>query len=163
MSHKERVGISEYRVAEAPDVLVTYGLGSCLGITLYDPEAKVGGLAHTLLPAPRSGLENSRLTKFVESSIRIMADELCTMGGERQRIEAKIIGGANMFTSLHIAPEETIGNRNILSARETLAALGIALISEDVGGAYGRTVEFDLSTGKVLVRSVSQNNKCLEI
>ena len=72
MTTRERVGISEFKIAAAPASLVTYGLGSCLGITLYDPELSLGGMAHTLLPKPRAGMDTSRMTKFVDSSIRLM-------------------------------------------------------------------------------------------
>lgn len=162
MMTKERVAISEVKVAEAPAVLVTYGLGSCLAVALYEPEKKVGGLAHTLLPAPRTGGEEARPTKFVTRAIRIMVDDLCGRGAQRSRLSAKLVGGATMFQPLQPVPaEEMIGARNIRAARETLQELGIPLLAEDVGGNHGRTVEFDLATGEVRVRSVRGNDRLL--
>lgn len=162
MKPKERVGISEVRVSRAPEVLVTYGLGSCLGIALYEPVVKMGGLAHTLLPAPRGAMGEMRPTKFVPAAIRIMISELCAQGADRDRIQAKLVGGATMFEPLHPGQsEEGIGARNIRAARETLAELGIAVLAEDVGGNHGRTVEFDLDTGEVRVRSVRGSDKLI--
>lgn len=162
MRQKERVGISEVRVHRAPAILVTYGLGSCLGIALYEPQAKVGGLAHTLLPAPRAGAEATRPNKFVPAAIRAMIAELCEQGADRGRLQAKLVGGATMFEPLHPGPsEEGIGARNIRAARQALRELGIPVVAEDVGGNHGRTVEFDLATGEVRVRSVRGNDKLL--
>ncbi len=156
MTTRERVGISEYRTASAPTELVTYGLGSCLGITLYDPGSGVGGLAHTLLPKPKSGMDTSRPTKFVDMSIRLMVEDLVGMGASRERLQAKIFGGANMFAALQEAIGESIGQRNINCAREILDELGIPVAAEDVGGNYGRTLVFSLESGKVTVKSVRE-------
>ncbi|PLX83523.1 MAG: chemoreceptor glutamine deamidase CheD [Desulfuromonas sp.] len=163
MTSKVRVGISEYRVAEGPAVLVTYGLGSCLGIVLYDARVRVGGLAHTLLPRPRPGMEQTRMTKFVDAALRLMLEELLVMGAERERLQARIVGGANMFEPLHGAAKETIGERNVRAARETLRELGIPLLAEDVGGRHGRTVEFDLGSGEVRVRSMRGEHALLPL
>jgi len=156
MTTRERIGISEYKTASAPVELVTYGLGSCLGITLYDPQLQLGGLAHTLLPKPKPGMDTSRQAKFADAAIRLMANDLIEQGAERTRLQAKLFGGANMFAALQESPSETIGQRNIHSARETLAELGIELVAEDVGGNFGRTLVFNLASGKVTVKSVRE-------
>ncbi len=159
MTTRERVGISEYKTASSPTELVTYGLGSCLGITLYDPEKSIGGLAHTLLPKPKAGMDTSRMSKFVDSSIRLMVDELVAMGAVRERLEAKIFGGANMFEALQEWSGESIGQRNIASARETLEELGVPVKAEDVGGNFGRTLVFNLESGRVKVKSVREQKE----
>lgn len=153
MSEKRRIGISEYATGAPPEVLITYGLGSCLGILLYDGQQRLGGLAHTLLPAPRSGKVEAHPGKFVTCAIELMLEELLARGAQRPRLSAKIFGGATMFEGFG-SDAEGIGVRNTRAARETLAALGIPLLSEDVGGQHGRTVEFDLASGIVQVRSV---------
>jgi chemotaxis protein CheD len=153
MSEKGHVGISEFKTGRAPEVLVTYGLGSCLGITLYDPQKQVGGLAHTLLPLSRPD-DRGRASKYVDTAIRLMMEELIALGADKPRLVAKISGGANMFEPLHSSGTEVIGLRNARAARETLELLGIPLLAEDIGGNHGRTVEFDLATGEVRVRSV---------
>ncbi len=159
MRQLERVGISEVRIARAPVVLIAYGLGSCLGIALYDPQVRVGGLAHTLLPAPRAALPEMRPTKFVDSAIRLMIDRLLAEGAAAERLIAKLVGGANMFEPLYHQAEEGIGARNIRTARETLRSLHLPLAAEDVGGNYGRTAEFDLQSGELRVRSVRRDDK----
>ena len=155
MNERLRVGISDFRIARAPQRLITYGLGSCLGITLYDSQARIGGLAHTLLPTWRPGNSENRPTKFVDTAISLMAEELAAAGAARERLCAKIFGGANMFAPLHGGGNgESIGARNARTARETLARLEIPLLAEEVGGNHGRTVELDLASGQVQVRSV---------
>jgi len=158
---KERVGISEFRVARTPLVLVTYGLGSCLGIALYDPQQSLGGLAHTLLPRPLPGMRESRAGKFVETAIHRMLQELLAQGAVREHLRARLIGGANMFEPLHAHAEEGIGARNIRAARETLRGLQLPVQAEAVGGNHGRTVEFDLANGEVRVRSVHGNDRLI--
>lgn len=153
MSERFSVGISEYRIAEPPARLVTYGLGSCVAVALYDGERHLGGLAHTLLPASPAAVAG-RPAKFVDAAIRRMFDELVVRGARRQRLTAKIFGGANMFESLLGAADDGVGARNVDSARQTLAALEIPLVAEDVGGNFGRTVEFDLASGQVRVLAV---------
>jgi len=163
VTDKQRVGIAEYRVATAPEVLISYGLGSCLGIMLYDPELKLGGLAHTLLPEHRSGMGEQRPGKFVSLAIRQMLQELLELGAGSDRIVAKICGGAHMFQPPPEDPSRTIGQRNIVTARQTLAELDIELQAEDVGGGFGRTVEFDLASGKVILRFVRGHDKVKEL
>jgi len=149
-----RVGISDYRVARAPAVLVVYGLGSCLGIILDDRESCLGGMAHTLLPASRSETPEVRLAKYVDAAIYLLVDEMVSLGAAREKLTARLVGGANMFDSFYTPAADGIGTRNLRMARATLQALRIPLLAEDVGGSHGRTVEFDLTTGQVLVRSV---------
>jgi len=155
----QRVGISEFRVAAAPAVLVTYGLGSCLGIVLDDRARALGGLAHTLLPTRRPGLGEQRLSKFVDAAIRLMLEELLALGARSESLTARIAGGANMFETLSGPVGEGIGMRNVRAARIALEALAIPLVAEDVGGSHGRTVEYDLATGRVEVRSVSAGDR----
>ena len=154
MSERLSVGIAQFEVAEPPQRLVTYGLGSCVAITLYDAERRIGGLAHTLLPTVEQAVDPRRPTKFVDAAIRTMRAELVARGAVQERLVAKIFGGANMFEPLLGVSENGIGARNIRSARETLDDLAIPLQAEDVGGNFGRTLEFDLASGRVRVRVV---------
>ncbi len=159
MTQKQRVGISEYKTAVSPGRLITYGLGSCLAIILYDVKTQAGGMAHTLLPHPRPDVESERKTKFVSTAIQMMLADLIAQGCRQENLVAKLFGGANMFAALQSSGKESIGQRNIRAAREALDAAGIPLVAEDTGGSFGRTVEFDLSTGEVLVRSVREENR----
>lgn len=151
---REKVGIAACRVARAPLRLIAPGLGSCLGIVLYDPAVKVGGLAHSLLPAPPAGMAEERTGKFVDGAILGMVAEMTALGADRQRMWARIAGGAHMFASLPGSADDRVGARNVRQARQTLESLRIPLQGEDVGGDFGRTLEFDLATGQVRVRTV---------
>jgi chemotaxis protein CheD len=154
MCRRINVRISQYRLAEPPAVLVTYGLGSCLAIALHDPQLRIGGLAHTLLPSARQMPGANRPAKFVDAAVRMMREDLLARGAQSPRLTAKIFGGANMFQPLLGAAENGIGARNVRSARAVLGALEIPLLAEDVGGDFGRTVEFDPASGLVRVRAV---------
>lgn len=154
MSERRRVGIAEIKFGRAPEVLVTHGLGSCLSITLYDPQTRTGAMAHTLLPVPRPGQAGARPGKFVASAIAAMLAELPALGAAPERLQAKLVGGANMFESLALATGELIGERNAQAAREILAQHGVPLAAEDTGGNFGRTAELVLETGEVRVRSL---------
>ena len=150
MIPRERVSISEFRLATAPAVLVSYGLGSCLAITLWDGQRQQGGLAHTLLPTLRA-VPGERQTKYVDAAIRLMFAALLEKGSNVAHLRAKLVGGANMFALGQNSGG--IGARNIAAARAALAEIGISVVAEDVGGDFGRTVEFDLASGALTVRA----------
>ncbi len=148
---RRRVGIAEYLVARSPVILKAAGLGSCLAVSLYDAELGLGGLAHTLLPGRCEGGDQPGAAKYVDGAIRRMVADLIGLGADRERLVAKLAGGANMFETHALSLLDGIGVRSAYSAREILAELGIPLIGEDVGGNRGRTVEFDLASGRVTV------------
>lgn len=159
MSPKHRVAISEWVVAEAPETLVCYGLGSCLGIAVYDRANRIGGLAHTLLPSAPPECTIRRPGRFVVSAIELIRDELMYRGSQAEHLAAKIVGGANMFEMYNTTRGSCVGTRNVAAARTTLETLGIPLAGEDVGANFGRSMEFDLATGEVRVRTVVNRNE----
>lgn len=146
-----RVGIAEYRLVRGPAILKASGLGSCLAVSLYDAELLLGGLAHTLLPGRQGTADDSNPAKYVDEAIRMMLQELIDQGAEKQRLVAKIAGGANMFETEFISLVDGIGARSAQSARQVLDQLELPLLAEDVGGNRGRSVEFDLATGDMMV------------
>jgi len=160
MSDQHVVGISDRNVSRAPDAIVTYALGSCVGVALYDEAAKIGGLAHIMLPDSSmiAGSESSRM-KFADTGIADLVAEMRSLGALPGRIRAKIIGGANMFRISDGSMIGSIGDRNVNEVKKTLDRLGIPIIAEDVGKDYGRTVFFDLVTGNVRVQSFGKNIK----
>jgi chemotaxis protein CheD len=160
MSEQHVVGISDRTVSRAPDTIVTYALGSCVGVALFDEGARIGGLAHIMLPdsAMITGGAASRM-KFADTGVIDLTGEMQALGASLERIYAKIIGGANMFRLSDGSMIASIGDRNVESVRKALAQLGIPIVAEDVGKDYGRTVHFDLSTGKVRVQSLGNNIK----
>jgi chemotaxis protein CheD len=147
----EQVSIAEARIDRAPTVLKAYGLGSCVAVGLYDPETRLGGMGHMLLPNRPSSNPHGSESKYVDAGIRQIIDELLRAGANRETLVAKIAGGANMFETSYQTLINSVGARNAKSARQILGSLDIPIIGEDVGGNRGRTVEFDLATGKMLV------------
>jgi chemotaxis protein CheD len=149
----DRISIAQARIGRTPAILKACGLGSCIAVSLYDPDAGIGALGHMLLPCRPKQSPLSSKNKYVDAGIFQMVDELVRAGANRERLVAKITGGANMFETSYQTLINSIGARNAKSARETLAKLGIPLLAEEVGGNRGRSVEFDLSTGTMIVCS----------
>lgn len=151
------VGIGDCAIARSPVKIKTSGLGSCLGITLYDRQKKIGGLLHTMLPNIQDAKIKGNPAKFTDAGIEYLIDEIIKRGGSREKLEAKIVGGAGMFENSRL----NIGERNIRSARETMKKLGVPVIAEDTGKNYGRTVIFDTFTGDLLVKTILKGSKII--
>lgn len=148
LSDRIKVSVADYAVA-SDGLLTTSGLGSCLGIVIYDPEAGLSGLVHPMLP--RRGEEKTRPPeRFVDSGIEHLVSELLVAGADASRLRAKLTGGAAVIE--FESDDESIGDRNVETARETLADRGIEIVGEDVGGDCGRTVHVVAATGAVTVK-----------
>lgn len=147
----DRVSIAQARIDRAPAVLKASGLGSCVAVSLYDPESRIGGMGHMLLPCRPEKNPLGSESKYVDAGIFQMLDELVRAGANRESLVAKVTGGANMFETSYQTLINSIGARNAKSARDTLVEVGIPLVGEEVGGNRGRTVEFDLATGNMMV------------
>jgi chemotaxis protein CheD len=157
MSKQIVIGISDQNTSKSPDTLVTYALGSCIGISLFDESTGIGGLSHIMLPSSsliQSGSVDRN--KFADTAIEDLVAAMVRMGASRSLIKAKIAGGANMFKIADGSVIGSIGDRNIESVKSELRRLGIPLVAEDVGADYGRTVFFELETGKVRVQSLGK-------
>jgi len=149
-----QVGIAELEVARAPARLQAVALGSCVAVILYDPVARVGGLAHVLLPDPRIGRPRpDQPARAAPTAVAALLDELLALGAERSRVTARLVGGARMFATLQPAGTLQMGERNVSAARDALGRHRLALVGEAVGGSFGRSVAFDLATGRVTVTS----------
>ncbi|GAB4174151.1 MAG: chemotaxis protein CheD [Geothermobacteraceae bacterium] len=151
MSQKVRVRIGEIRIGAAPDILICSGLGSCLGVALYDPEVRIGGLAHVLLPGDAGEETRLRPGKYAVSAVPMLLERLADAGADRARLFARLVGGATMFPGL--SERASIGERNIAVARGQLELHGIPLVAEDVGANYGRSCELHLADGRLLLRT----------
>ena len=147
---KITIGIADMKMAKGEGMLVTYALGSCIGICLYDPAIKLGALVHIMLPV---NMETNRTNtmKYADTGIRETLKQMESMGARRGRITAKIAGGAKMFETG--ASLGNIGQRNIESVRMNLKKEGVRLLKEDVGGSVARTLLFDVESGLGCVRS----------
>ncbi|MBR0597557.1 chemotaxis protein CheD [Sinanaerobacter chloroacetimidivorans] len=160
MSELLVVGISDYKFSRNPNVLVTYALGSCIGICLYDKQMKIGGLSHIMLPESSMFSKNEiNRMKFADTAIVDLIQEMRRYGANVSKLTAKIAGGAQMFEVQQGSAIGTIGDRNIKSVKSVLQSLRIPLLAEDTGLNYGRTVYFDLETGIMKVQSLSRNVK----
>ncbi|WP_010477548.1 chemotaxis protein CheD [Thermococcus zilligii] len=148
-----KVGIADYAVAKKTGTISTYGLGSCVGITLYDRLTQVGGLLHALLPeSARYGGGNP--AKYVDTGLELLIKDMVKLGASLTRLEAKLFGGAHMFSNI-TSENLQIGQKNVEVAKRELKKHGIKLVAEDTGGKGGRTIYLDVSTGKVVMRKVS--------
>lgn len=159
MSRSFTIGISDYAVSKNPNILITYALGSCVGICLYDKVMQVGGLSHIMLPDSTlfTRGETNRM-KFADTAIVDMVAEMRKLGADAGRLTAKIAGGARMFQTQPGSSIGSIGDRNVESVKLVLRKLHIPISAEDTGKDYGRTVYFDLSTGKMKVRSLNKGD-----
>ena len=146
---KITIGIADMKLARGQGMLITYALGSCIGICLHDPLLKLGALIHIMLPV---NMETNRTNtmKYADTGLRETLRQMEAMGAKRPRITAKIAGGAKMFETG--AALGNIGQRNIESVHLNLKKEGIRLLKEDVGGSVARTLLFDVNTGLGCVR-----------
>ena len=144
--------IAHHAVAQGRSRLVTIGLGSCVAITIHDRMAKVGGLAHVLLPDASLGRGIENRARYASSAVPLLLEEMQALGASGP-FSASLVGGAALFGPL-LAFGGSVGARNVVAARAALAAARVPVLGEDVGGESGRTVSFDVSTGSVKVRSV---------
>lgn len=147
------VRVSHAEVAGEDDVLVTLGLGSCVAIILHDPVARMGALAHVLLPEPQLERVPSHPAKFASTAVAYLVDAMESAGAARGRMVARLVGGASMFGSLLSQGRLHTGERNIRAARAALADLAIPLEAEEIGREHGRSVYFYPATGRVRVTS----------
>lgn len=153
------VGMAEVKVSASPEILITRGLGSCVGIALYDPTKRIGALAHPMLPDINKAKVKSNPAKFVNSVIDTMLEELKKRGCIMSNIRAKLFGGGHMFTAIPYDSPFNIGVQNIEKAKDVLSSLGIRIVAEDSGGNFGRTIHLDLATGKVKVITIFHGEK----
>lgn len=155
------VRVADLNVGGSDDTLTTVGLGSCVAIILHDSTARIGGLAHVLLPSPALTRNADNPAKFPQLAVPRLLELMRERGGNPRRIVARIAGGASMFANL--APSGTIqmGERNIVASRQVLNVHGLPLIGESVGGDYGRTVRLHIGDGRVEVSSVAHGVQTL--
>lgn len=158
MSNTLSVGISDLKVARDPDILVTFALGSCVGICLFDSGAKVAGLSHILLPDSKQMPGNTTPMKFADSAIPLLIKKMEAMGARAPMLKAKIAGGAQMFASMSNASIANIGARNVIAVKETLMRLRIPIIAEDTGANYGRTLYFSATDFSITIKSPKRSN-----
>ena len=161
MSEVIKVGMADLNLCRDPDIITTLGLGSCIGIALYDPLTKIGGLAHIMLPDSTKMRNNSNIAKFADTGIEELLNRMIKAGAVKSRLVAKIAGGAKMFEVSGLSDIGNVGQRNAEASRAKLKQLGIRLIAEDTGLNYGRTVELHCDNGDYYIKSVGKPLKII--
>jgi chemotaxis protein CheD len=151
------VGIADMQASKDPDAtLVTFALGSCVGIAMFDPESSAGGLVHVLLPD--SSLDSEKAAKnpamFADTGIPALVSRCVRMGIPKTRLRIWLAGGAAMMDDREVFK---IGKRNQMAVRKALWKAGLMIYSEDMGGMVPRTVRLELRTGTFWVNSAGKN------
>jgi len=156
----KRVGISEFAVSDDEETMKSYGLGSCLAVALWDPEAKIGGLAHVMLPDGDTRDDSERKPgKFADTAIRTMLRQMVELGAAYTEVQAKIAGGSDMLDFSEGG--SGIGDRNVEQVRATLAENDVPIVDEDVGGDHGRSLRLEAASGDLVVKSANRENRTL--
>lgn len=156
MSETIKVGMADLKVCKSPDAITTLGLGSCVGIAIRDPQTKIGGLAHVMLPDSKQIKDNSNIPKFADTGIEELVRQVVAAGAMKSRLQAKIAGGAQMFAFQNKSDLVRVGERNVQATIEKLRELGIPLLAQDTGKNFGRTVIFYPENGDFLIRAVGK-------
>lgn len=159
-----RVGIADMNVVSAPDLIRTSGLGSCVGVVIYDQYRELGGLAHVMLPDSSLSKNDTRplnLAKFADTAVKELVGRLVKLGARQSVLKAKIAGGAQMFQFTSNSDMMRIGPRNVEAVKKQLSFLQISLVGEETGGNNGRTIEFDPKTGILSIKTVNKGTTYL--
>lgn len=156
-----KVGIAELKVAESPSKIITNGLGSCIGVCLWDNVLKIGGMVHVMLPDSTQNRSILNKAKYADTGVLLLIEEMLKMGALQSRLTAKIAGGSQMFQFPGSNNVMRIGERNTESVKKALKQEGIKILAEDTGGNFGRTIEFSTQNGDLLVKTIHQGIKVI--
>ncbi|MCC5892251.1 chemotaxis protein CheD [Exiguobacterium sp.] len=159
MAEVLKIGIAEWKQTTAPNRLRTAGLGSCVGVILFDVRTQVAAMAHVMLPDSNIARKHQTIEvgKYADTAIDALVKSLNQAGASR--LQAKMAGGAQMFQFKYENEAMRIGERNAEAIRKALKAHRIPLVAEDCGGHNGRTIEFDVATSVLSIRTVSVGTK----
>ena len=159
MNAGQIVGVGSLLVGSAPERFRALGVGSCVAVSLWDPDQQRGGLAH--VPLPRRGSESGPPSRFVDAALEQLRSLLVEMGAREDELEAKAAGGASLLKSAEPRQGPPIGLQNVEALHEALDALGIPLVASDLGGDSARSVSFDTASGAVEVRRLPDLRRVL--
>ncbi|MEZ3435884.1 MAG: chemotaxis protein CheD [Lachnospiraceae bacterium] len=159
MAKKISVGIADMKIARQEGELITYALGSCIGVAFYDPMIKLGALLHIMLPEKNQA--DSNVFKYADSGIRETLRKLYAFGATKGRLVIKIAGGAKMFEMKGPGGLGNIGERNAQNVKRVLMMEGLRVVSEDTGANYARTMLLNVETGGVYIRSAGKPERQL--
>ncbi len=149
-----KVGIADLNTTFSPNRIITVGLGSCIGIAIYDRTKSLGGLAHIMLPDSTQFNNVTNPLKFADLAVPILIEKLEKLGASRRNLKAKIAGGASMFNFSDKSMIMDIGNRNGIAVKNALKKYAVPIMGEEIGGNKGRTMILDTSDGIVRIKTV---------
>ena len=149
------VRVADLGIGQDEDTLLTVGLGSCVAIVLHDAAARVGGLAHVLLPSPALARDDGKPARFPQLAVPRLLHLMSAKGAQPRRITARLAGGASMFAALVPPGTVQMGERNLVASRQALTAHNLPLVGEAVGGDFGRTVRLRVADGLLEVSTVA--------
>ncbi|WP_338595237.1 chemotaxis protein CheD [Clostridium baratii] len=155
------VGLSEIYVGKEGENIITVGLGSCVGVIIYDDKNKIFGLAHIMLSDSMQFKNVQNIGKYVDLAIPELIRQVIKNGALRKNLKCKLTGGASMFNFSDTSLISDIGKRNVIKAREVLLKEKIEIISEDVFGTKGRTISINTSTGEIFVKMVGGETRVI--
>ncbi len=156
----KRVNMAEMVISSKEDIFAIHGLGSCLGLTIHDPTRAVGAMAHVMLPCNLTGIASSKPGKYVDTAIDEMINGMKKFGCDQENMVAKMCGGSRMFKASK-DNDQCIGAKNIKLATKILKQRNIPIAARDVGGDFGRIVEFDVKTGQMYIKTVAGDRKVI--
>lgn len=162
MNEIVKVGMADMQICEPPKGLTTLGLGSCVGVVLYDVKSKISGMVHVMLPDSTKIRNNANRAKFADTGIQDMLEKMLRAGASKEYMVAKIAGGARMFAyGSSNSDLMKVGEKNVEAVKAMLDSLGIKIISEDTGLNYGRTIIFDSTNGNLIIKAVGREEKII--
>ncbi len=155
-----KVWMADSNIVKHPDSIRTTGLGSCVGVTMYDPTTKIAGMAHVMLPSSSLAKNDDfKCAKYADTALPELLDMVTKAGASRSRIVAKMAGGAQMFNFGGNSDTMRIGPRNVEACKDALKKLGIRVVAEDTGGNCGRTIELYTDTGVLTIRTAMKETR----
>ena len=161
MADMIKVGMADLNICHSPDAITTLGLGSCVGVVLYDKGRKIAGMVHVMLPDSTKVRQNQNKAKFADTGIDLLIEMLQKEGAVKSALTAKIAGGAQMFAFNSNNDMLRVGERNVEAVKTKLNSIGIRILAEDTGLNYGRTVEFYPETGDFVFKAVGKPVKTI--
>ncbi|MBP5331595.1 MAG: chemotaxis protein CheD [Lachnospiraceae bacterium] len=161
MGNMIKVGMADLNTCKTPDAITTLGLGSCIGVVLYDPRKKICGMVHVMLPDSTAIKNNDNVAKFADTGIKALLDQLEKIGVTKSSLSAKIAGGAQMFAFNTNNDMLKVGQRNAESVRKVLQGYNIRIVAEDCGANYGRTIEFYPETSELYIKAIGKPLKII--
>lgn len=161
MSDTIKVGMADMNICSPPNLITTLGLGSCVGVVIYEPNSKWCGLVHIMLPGSKKIKNNENGAKFADTGIELLVTQLEQKGAKRRSFVAKIAGGSQMFAFSSNNELLRVGQRNVDAVIEKLTQMRIPLLAQDTGANYGRTIEFNPMNGELLIKAVGKEPKII--